>query len=126
MTKVGIIRCEKNMDRCPLTSCINSLSGAKEGFSIYDDCELTGIFTCRCPGDVAVDHAKILKAKGADAVHFCTCTFASKGDNGWTLEGGGFCEQIDDLIDKVHDAAGVSCVKGSAHLPKNYTICTWK
>ena len=122
MASIGIIRCEKNMDRCPLTGCFKSLSGAKEGFAIYDECELTGVFTCRCPGDIAVEQAKILKAKGAEAIHFCTCTFAKKGDNGWSLEAGGFCDHIDDVMEKVHEATGLSCVKGSAHLPEDYTV----
>ena len=125
MTNIGIIRCEKNMDRCPLTSCFRSLSEKKEGFAIYDDCELAGVFTCRCPGEIAVNQAKILKAKGADAIHFCTCTFAKKGEKGWSMESGGFCEHIDELIEGVHEEAGIPCVKGTAHLPKDYTILTW-
>jgi predicted metal-binding protein len=125
MKQIGIIRCEKNENKCPLTSCLRSLSKKREGFSLYDDCELTGVLTCRCPGDIAVNHAKILKAKGADAIHFCTCTFASKGENGWSIEKGGFCDHIDDLIGKVHQESGLSCVKGSAHLPEGYEIRTW-
>ncbi len=126
MTKVGIIRCEKNMDRCPLTSCLRSLSGGKEGFSVHDECELIGVFTCSCPGDKAVEQAKILKAKGAEVIHFCTCTFAAKKENGWSMEEGGFCDGIDELIEKVHEETKLSCVKGSAHLPAGYTVRVWK
>lgn len=126
MMEVGIIRCEKNMDKCPLTSCFKSLLQMKEGFSIYDDCTLTGIFTCRCPGDIAVEHARILKDKGAEAIHFCTCTFSKKGDNGWTTEAGGFCDHIDEIMEKVHKEVDIFCVKGTAHLPKDYTIRMWK
>ncbi len=89
MTNIAVIRCEKNMDRCPLTNCFRCLMGRKEGFSIYEDCILTGVFTCKCPGDSAVNLSKILKAKGAEAIHFCTCTFAEKTDNGWVAQNGG-------------------------------------
>ena len=80
MANVAIIRCEKNETKCPLTSCISCLTEKKEGFAGYDDTRLAGIFTCRCPGDDAVNLAKILKSKGADAIHFCTCTFAKRTD----------------------------------------------
>ena len=125
MAKVAIIRCEKNMDKCPLTNCFKCLFERKEAFSIYEDCSLVGVFTCRCPGDVAVNLAKILKAKGAEAVHFCTCTFAKRTSDGWSAEEGGFCENIDALIDRVHKEADITCIKGTAHLPKGYTIKRW-
>jgi len=125
MTSVAIIRCEKNMDRCPLTNCFRCLMEKKEGFAIYEDCILVGVFTCRCPGDVTVNLSKILKAKGAEAVHFCTCTFAEKTNEGWVAKDGGFCENIDEIIEHVHNETGIPCVKGTAHLPKNYTIKTW-
>ena len=85
MKKIAMIRCEKNQDRCPLTSCFNCLREKKEGFSNYDETELAGVFKCRCPGDIAVEHAKILKSKGADVIHFCTCAFAKKKDGEWAL-----------------------------------------
>lgn len=125
MTKIGIIRCEKNMYRCPLTNCFKCLMEKKEGFAIYDDCVLTGLFTCKCPGDVAVDLAKIFKARGVEAIHFCTCTFAKKTDEGWIAKDGGFCENIDKIIQDVNKETGISCVKGTAHLPKNYSLETW-
>ncbi len=125
MTQLAIIRCEKNQDKCPMTNCFRCLRGKKEGFAGYDDCMLIGVFTCRCPGDVAINLSKILKAKEAEAIHFCTCTFAQKTDKGWFVEDGGFCEDIDDIIGKVHKETGLPCVKGTAHLPKNYTPKTW-
>jgi len=125
MRKVGIIRCEKNMDKCPLTNCIRCLREGKEAFSIHDDCSLTGIFACHCPGDKAVDLAKILKAKGAETIHFCTCTFAGKSDGRWVRETGGFCEDIDAIIDKVNAETGLTCVKGTAHLPAGYEVQRW-
>jgi predicted metal-binding protein len=126
MVKAGIIRCEKNMDKCPLTNCLKCLTEKKEGFAQYDDCVPAGVFTCRCPGDNVVGLAKILKAKGADAIHFCTCTFAKKTDQGWDMASGGFCNTIDDLIEKVNDATGLLCVKGTAHLPRDYQPVIWK
>ena len=70
MTKVAIIRCEKNETRCPLTNCFKSMMEKREAFANYDECMPAGIFTCRCPGDNALDLAKILKAKGAEAIHY--------------------------------------------------------
>jgi predicted metal-binding protein len=125
MTQVGIIRCEKNMDRCPLTNCLRCLDERKEGFAGYEDCQLTGVFVCRCPGENTTDLARILKSKGAEAIHFCTCAFAGKNEGGWSLEKGGFCDHIDEIIEKVHRDVGVRCVKGTAHLPKDYELKTW-
>lgn len=126
MTEIALIRCEKNEERCPLTGCFKSMTGAKEGFAVHDECSPAGIFTCRCPGDNAVAYAKILKSKGAQAIHFCTCTFAQKGEDGWNDADGGFCDHIDGIIEKVHRATGLPCVKGSAHLPKGYTPKVWE
>ena len=126
MTKTALIRCEKNQDRCPLTGCFTAMADTKEGFAMYDETRPAGVFTCRRPGDSVVDLAKILAAKGAEAIYFCTCTFAKKGETGWELGPGGFCDHIDDLIEKVHQATGLVCVKGSAHLPKGYTPEIWR
>ena len=122
MTKVAIIRCEKNENRCPLTNCFKCLSENKEGFAGYSESIPAGVFTCRCPGDNAADLAKILKSKGAEAVHFCTCTFANKTDKGWVTGKGGFCDHVDRLMEQVHAATGLPCVKGTAHLPKDYEL----
>ncbi len=126
MTKVAIIRCEKNEMKCPLTNCFKCLVEKKEGFAGYDDCFLTGVFTCRCPGDKLTDLANILKSKGTEVIHFCTCTFAKKTDAGWDATLNGFCENIDTLIERTSKASGLSCVKGTAHLPKGYDVEIWK
>jgi predicted metal-binding protein len=125
MTQVGMIRCEKNMERCPLTNCLRCLYEGKEGFAGYDDCRLMGVFVCRCPGENVKDLAKILKSKGAEAIHFCTCSFAGKEDGAWSLEKGGFCDHMDAIIETVHREAGIRCVKGTAHLPKDYEPKIW-
>ena len=126
MINTAIIRCEKNMDKCPLTSCFAALSSRKGAFQIHhEDCAVTGIFTCHCPGDNVVEMANILKNKGAEVIHFCTCAFATKGNGGWSMENGGFCKGIDEIIERVHNETGIPCVKGTAHLPKDYTIQKW-
>lgn len=119
MTNIGIIRCEKNMERCPLTSCLKSLKNTAEGFASYETAELTGIFTCRCPGDNVVDMGKILKSKGAEAIHFCTCTFAHR-ENGKWVAGGGFCNHPDTILQRLSREVGIPCVKGTAHLPEGF------
>lgn len=126
MAKIAIIRCEKNEDRCPLTSGFKCLAEKKEGFAHYDENSLAGVFTCKCPGDNAVKLAKILKSKGAEAIHFCTCTFSKKTDKGWDMADGGFCDHIDDIIEKVNQETGIPCVKGTAHLPVGYELKIWK
>ncbi|GAB6905057.1 conserved hypothetical protein [Desulfosarcina cetonica] len=123
MTKIGLIRCEKNENRCPLTGCLTSLKGCAQGFAGYDAAEIAGLFTCQCPGNDLVEKAKILKSKGAEAIHFCTCTFAHKESNAWVM-GDGFCDHLDDLMAQVATSAGIPCVKGSAHLPEAYQVET--
>jgi predicted metal-binding protein len=119
MAKIGLIRCEKNEDRCPLTGCFRCLETATQGFSVHGEAEIAGVFTCRCPGDQAVEFAKILKSKGADAIHFCTCAFSAKAEGKWVL-GNGFCEDLDRVMWNVSEATGLPCVKGTAHLPEGY------
>lgn len=121
MKSVAIIRCEKNETRCPLTNCLKCLTGTKEGFAGYDQAMPAGVFTCRCPGDNIADLAKILKSKGAEAIHFCTCTFANKTLDGWESGKGGFCDHMDQLMEAAYQATGLPVVKGTAHLPKGYT-----
>jgi predicted metal-binding protein len=121
---IGLIRCEKNEQRCPLTGCLTCLKETREGFADYDQAHLSGVFTCRCPGDNVANLGKILKSKGVEAIHFCTCTFASKEDGKWKL-GQGFCENVDDLLKKISRETGLHCVKGSAHLPEEYSVETF-
>ncbi|MFO8083631.1 MAG: CGGC domain-containing protein [Desulfobacterales bacterium] len=125
MTKVAIIRCEKNENRCPLTNCFKCMVDKKQAFAGYDGCVPAGVFTCRCPGDNAVEFAKILKAKGAEAIHFCTCAFAKKTDKGWMMQEGGFCSHLDEIIENVHNQTGLPCIKGTAHLPEDYQPRIW-
>ena len=116
---IGIIRCEKNADRCPLTNCIKSLRDTREGFLNYHNAQLIGVFTCKCPGDHVNSLGKILKKKGAEAIHFCTCTFSHKKDGKWLL-GDGFCDHIDTVLKNLSDEIEIPCLKGTAHLPNGY------
>lgn len=124
MTKVAIIRCADNEDRCPLTSCLNCLRETKEGFSIYSQAQPAGVFTYRGPDQDVAGLAKILQAKGAQAIHLCTCAFAHKTKAGWTM-GQGFCDRADELLQAMHEATGLPCVKGTAHLPAGYDLQQW-
>ena len=119
MANIGIIRCEKNADRCPLTNCLKSLKGMQQGFSNYDSSELIGVFSCNCPGNNVKGLGKILKKKGAEAIHFCTCTFAHKNEGKWTM-GNGFCDHIDNILESLSNELKIPCVKGTAHLPDGY------
>ena len=121
MTKIGIIRCEKNEKKCPLTGGINCLEQKTQGFASYDQPKLMGVFTCRGDMDDTANMAKILKAKGAEAIHVTTCLFANKQDNKWVLEGGGLCDKLDALTSCIREATGLPCVQGTAHLPEGYT-----
>lgn len=126
MTKVAIIRCEKNENTCPMTACFKSITENNEGFERYDECMLAGVFACRCPGINAINLAKILKIKGVEAIHFCTCAFANKKNKEWRIEGGGFCDHIDTILEDIHKETGLPCVKGTAHLPKYYQLRVWE
>ena len=119
MSKIGFIRCEKNETKCPLTSCFKALSSAAEGFAGCEEPEIVGVFTCRCPGENVADMAKILKSKGAERIHFCTCMFSHREKDGWTL-GSGFCADVDQLVRLAADETGIPCIKGTAHLPNGY------
>ena len=119
MAKIGLIRCERNIAKCPMTGCLTCIHETRQAFQRYDQAELVGTFTCSCPGDRLADFAKILEKKGADAIHLATCAFAHKADGRWIL-GGGLCVQPDDVMQKLAAAVRIPCIKGSAHLPEGY------
>ena len=121
---VGMIRCEKNEKMCPLTGCFKCLEETREGFADYDTARLVGVFTCRCPGDNIANLGKILKAKGAETIHLCTCTFSHKEDGNWQM-GNGFCDHADNLLKTLSEETDLPCVKGSAHLPGTYRLETF-
>ncbi|WP_461210632.1 CGGC domain-containing protein [Desulfocurvus sp. DL9XJH121] len=119
MKDIAIIRCEKNEQRCPLTSCLKCAEAGTQGFAVHGEpCRVRGVFTCRGEDTDVALLAAVLKAKGAEAVHLPTCVFASKQDGAWTM-GGGFCQRVDELVAAVRNE-GLDCVLGTAHLPEGY------
>ena len=119
MTKIAILRADQNSRRCPLTSCLKCLAGRKEGFAGYPDTELVGVFTLSGDPEETLGLARILKAKGAEAIHVVTCAFAHKDQGGWVL-GEGFVDDPDGLMERLAEDTGLPCVKGTAHLPPGY------
>ncbi|MDZ7761939.1 MAG: CGGC domain-containing protein [Desulfovermiculus sp.] len=121
MTAIGLLRCPENETKCPLTNCFRSLFSRQQGFTRYDEhTDLAGVFTIQSDMDATLDLAKILQAKGAEAIHVVTCAFAHKGEGKtWHLENG-FISNVDDLCAAISQATGLPCVKGSAHLPQGY------
>ena len=105
--------------------CLTCLFKGKEGFVGHMDCTPAGVLTCRCPGDNVAAMANILKAKGADVIHVCTCTFARKTARGWRAAEGGFCDHIEEIIDRIQTETGLPVVKGTAHLPVDYRLQTY-
>ena len=70
--------------------------------------------------DDVANKAKILKAKGAEAIHVPTCLFANKTDGEWISENGGMCDKLEALTYLIQEAAGLPCIRGTAHLPKGF------
>ncbi|MFP4167308.1 MAG: CGGC domain-containing protein [Desulfonatronovibrionaceae bacterium] len=120
MSKIGLFRCADNERKCPLTSCFKSLNHREQGFAGYADTELVGVFTLQKDTEENLALAKILKAKGAEAIHLVTCAFARKGEGKTWHLGGGFIEQTSALAQKIAEATNLPCIKGSAHLPADY------
>ncbi len=118
--KIGLIRCEKNEAKCPLTNCIKCYSEKSQAFERYDESSLIGIFTCRCPGDNFSEMVKVLKVRGAEVVHIVTCTVAGREDGRWVI-GDGFCECIEELSRSAAKECCIPVVIGTAHLPEGYS-----
>ena len=120
MTRIGLLRCRDNELTCPLTNCFRSMREKIQGFQDYQETSLIGVFTIPDDMDQAVDLAKILKSKGAEAIHMATCAFSHKAEGKtWTL-GQGFYAQADELARRIASEVGIPCIKGTAHLPDGY------
>jgi predicted metal-binding protein len=119
MAKIAILRSEANARKCPLTSCFKCLAERVEGFSGYADAHPAGVFSIDPNPEETVRLAKILKAKGAEAIHVATCAFAHKGNGGWIL-GDGLEKDLEPILKRVAAETGLPCVLGTAHLPKGY------
>lgn len=117
--KIGILRSDKNSRRCPMTNCFKCLAQRREGFEDYSETELAGLFTLTPDLEENLGLARILKAKGAEAIHVVTCAFAHKGEGGWVL-GNGLENGLDETLERMARDTGLPCVKGTAHLPAGY------
>lgn len=120
MTKIGIFRCKENENNCPLTNCFKSLRENVQAFNRYDDTVLTGLFTLSDSVEDNVSLAKIFQAKGVETIHFVTCSFCRKGEGKTWHLGNGYCSDIDTFARKIVEETGITCVKGTAHLPADY------
>ena len=111
---------EKNAEACPLTNCFKSIIVGDQAFTECAPVELVGVFTLPKERERVFALAKILKAKGAEAIYIVTCAFAHKSKEGWKL-GQGFEEGRDELYAELATGVGLPVIKGSAHLPAGYT-----
>lgn len=125
MSKIGLFRCADNELKCPLTSCLKSLKSREQGFAGYLETELVGVFTLQNDLEDNLKLAKIMAAKGAEAIHLVTCSFAHRGEGKTWHLGQGFIRDADNLAREMAKAGGLPCIKGSAHLPADYEIETY-
>jgi predicted metal-binding protein len=102
-----------------MTGCLTCIKKVRQGFEMYEQAELVGVFTCTCPGDDLPGYARILRKKGAEAIHLVTCAFSHKEDGQW-VNGHGLCGNLDRVFQKMAEAVDMPCVKGTAHLPEGY------
>ena len=120
MKRIALFRCRDNEEQCPLTSCLQSIEACRQGFASYEQARLVGVFSLQDAAEETLALAEILKQKGAEAIHFVTCAFCHKDEHkAWHL-GNGFVHDLDGLARQMADRTGIPCVKGSAHLPKDY------
>ena len=78
MTKIGIIRCQENSNRCAGHNCFPAIYNRTGYMAEYDAIELVGFDTCGgCPGprnfDKIVDRGLRLEKDGAEVIHLGTC-----------------------------------------------------
>ena len=82
MPKVGIIRCQQTEDACPGTGDFKVAKEGKGGFAGLGVVEIVGFVSCGgCPGKRAVQRAKMLKERGAEAIAFATCISKGRPDD---------------------------------------------
>jgi predicted metal-binding protein len=74
MPRVGIIRCQQTEDICPGTTDFKIAREGKLAFEGMVEVEVVGFVSCGgCPGKRAVNRAKMLKERGAEAIAFASC-----------------------------------------------------
>ena len=77
--KIGIIRCRQTEDMCPGTTDFKVASEGKLAFQEIGRCEIVGFISCGgCPGKRAIQRAKMMVDRGAEAIAFASCI--SKGN----------------------------------------------
>lgn len=77
--KVGIVRCQQTEDLCPGSTDFKFAKDGKGAFEATGPVEIVGFVSCGgCPGKRAVGRAKMLVARGAEAIVIASCI--SKGN----------------------------------------------
>jgi len=72
--KVGIIRCQQTEDMCPATTDFTVTKEGKGAFAETGPVDIAGFVTCGgCPGKRAIPRAKMMVARGAEAIVFASC-----------------------------------------------------
>ncbi len=80
--KVGIIRCQRAEVLCPGTGCFRVSREGKGAFEETGPVEIVGFVTCGgCPGKEAVQRAKLMINKGAEAIVLASCISRGKPIN---------------------------------------------
>ena len=77
MTKIGILRCDENSERCGGWNCFPAIANRTGKFEGYDKIELVGFDTCGGCGhgkpDKIIKQAKRLVQHGAEVIHLGNC-----------------------------------------------------
>ncbi|HCL56406.1 MAG TPA: CGGC domain-containing protein [Spirochaetia bacterium] len=72
--KAGIIRCQQTEDMCPGNTDFAVASKGILAFEETGPVEIMGFVSCGgCPGKKAVSRAKLMVARGAEAIVFASC-----------------------------------------------------
>lgn len=78
---IGVIRCLQTEDSCPGTGDFTAAAKGSGAFATLGSCTIIGFVTCGgCPGAKAAARARVLMARGAQAVALATCI--TKGSPG--------------------------------------------
>ena len=77
LTKIGIIRCDENAERCAGWNCFPAMANRTGKFEGYDEIELVGFDSCGGCGhgkpDKILKRARELVKHGAEVIHLGNC-----------------------------------------------------
>src|SRR4030043_694870 len=77
VTKIGIIRCDENSERCGGWNCFPAIANRTGKFEGYKTIEIVGFDTCGGCGhgkpDKIIKQAKRLEEHGAEVIHLGNC-----------------------------------------------------